>query len=75
MTKEEQIKLQKKIGERLKSIRVAKGMSMPQLSHMVEMDAGWIGRIERGQVNPGAVLIVRIARALECQPGDLLNDL
>jgi len=75
MTKEEQILLQKKIGERLRSIRESKGLSMPKLSHMIEMDAGWIGRIERGQVNPGSILIIRIARALGCQPGDLLNDI
>lgn len=75
MTKEEQKQLQKKIGERLRAMREAKGLSMPKLSHIIEMDAGWIGRIERGTANPSAAIIIRIARALECQPGDLLNDL
>lgn len=75
MKQQEQIAIQQKIGERLKSLRKAKGLSRPKLSHLVDMDAGWIGQIEMGRVNPGAVLIIRLARALECQPGDLLNDL
>lgn len=73
MISEEQIK--KGFGGRLRERRIAKGLSQPQLSHIVEMNVGWISQIERGAVNPSLVIIVKLARALECQPGDLLNDL
>jgi len=74
MTNEDQI-LKKKIGERLKEKRTAKGLSRPQLSYIIEMNVGWITRIENGTGNPTATTIIKLARALECQPGDLLNDL
>ena len=73
MTSEEQIK--KGFGKRLRERRIAKGLSQPQLSHIVEMNVGWISQIERGAVNPSLVIIVKLAWALDCQPGDLLNDL
>jgi len=73
MTLEDQIK--KKFGERLKARRLEKGLSQPGLSHIIEMNVGWISRIEQGKANPSLVIIVKLARALECQPGDLLNDL
>lgn len=73
MTNEEQIK--KGFGERLKERRVAKGLSQPKLSHIIEMNVGWISRIEQGKANPSLVIIIKLARALECQPGELLDDL
>lgn len=73
MTQEEQIK--KGFGERLKERRLAKGLSQPKLSHIIEMNVGWISRIEQGKANPSLVIIIKLARALECQPGELLDDL
>jgi transcriptional regulator with XRE-family HTH domain len=45
------------------------------MNYCIEMNVGWISRIERGQANPGLVIIIKLAQALECQPGDLLDDL
>ena len=75
MTTEEQRRIKKNFGERLKAIRKAKGLSQPKLSHIIEMDAGWISRMELGKANPSMIIIIKLARALECQPGELLDGL
>jgi ribosome-binding protein aMBF1 (putative translation factor) len=74
MTNEDEI-LKKRFGQRLEAKRKAKGLSRPQLSHIIEMNVNWISRIEKGTGNPTMTVVVKLARALDCQPGDLLNDL
>lgn len=73
MTNEDKIK--KGFGARLREKRLAMGLSQPKLSHIIEMNVGWISRMERGTANPSIVVVVKLARALECQPGDLLDGL
>jgi transcriptional regulator with XRE-family HTH domain len=73
MTNED--KIIKAFGENVRKARKAKGWSQSRLSHEAELDAGWISRIELGKVNPGLIIVVTLAKALKCKPGDLINDL
>lgn len=63
----------KAFGERVKSIRLERGISQEQLGHLAELDRTYISGIERGVRNVGLVNIVRLAKALEVDPRELLN--
>lgn len=59
--------LLKKIGKRIKAIRVAKGLSQVDLVGKIEgkIDTTNISRIESGRTNPTIFTLHRIAQALE----------
>jgi transcriptional regulator with XRE-family HTH domain len=75
MTNREQIALKKRFGEKIRQAREQKGWSQSRLSHEAEMDAGWISQVELGKVNPGLIIIITLARALGCRPGELMDEL
>ena len=59
-------------GQRVRSIRVAKNISQEKLALSCNLDRSYMGRIERGEVNPTLERIYEIAQALDVTPGDLL---
>ncbi len=59
-------------GQRVRSIRVAKNISQEKLALSCNLDRSYMGRIERGEVNPTLERIYEIAQALDITPGDLL---
>lgn len=59
-------------GKRVRSIRVSKNISQEKLALSCNLDRSYMGRIERGEVNPTLDRLYEIARALEVQPCDLL---
>ena len=62
-------------GKRLREIRHDKGLSQEALAHACELDRTYIGGIERGERNISLINIVRIARALEIDPLELMTSL
>lgn len=60
-------------GQRIKSLRDVRGWSQSDLSHEAEMDVGYIGKIERGQVNPGLIYITKLAQAFGLQIWELMK--
>ena len=54
------------------SIRMAKNISQEKLALSCNLDRSYMGRIERGEVNPTLERIYEIAQALDVTPGDLL---
>jgi transcriptional regulator with XRE-family HTH domain len=62
-------------GKRLREIRHEKGLSQEALAHACELDRTYIGGVERGERNISLINIVRIARALEIDPLELMISL
>ncbi|MCL2514796.1 MAG: helix-turn-helix transcriptional regulator [Microbacteriaceae bacterium] len=62
-------------GERLRRVRVERGLTQEDLAHRTDMHASNIGRMERGDSNPSLSTMERLARALEVELGVLLTGI
>lgn len=62
-------------GKRVRQHRRDLGLTQEQLAEKAGMHFTYIGSIERGQRNVSLVNILRIAKALKVDPGDLLRGL
>jgi transcriptional regulator with XRE-family HTH domain len=67
------------VGWNVRRLRVAKLMTIEDLADRAGIDDNFLGRLERGQVNVGIVILAKIGRALgakltelvaETQPGE-----
>lgn len=67
--------LSKRFGEKLRSVRTAKGISQDKLAVKTQIDRSYIGRIDRGEVNITIDKLYILAAALDCDPRDLLPNL
>lgn len=56
--------IQKKFGERIRQLRLQKGMSQESLAFKANMHRTYMGGIERGERNPSLKNIEAIAKAL-----------
>lgn len=52
-------------GNRLREIRKAKGISQENLSLIANIDRSYMGRLERGEINPTLTKICQLSEALE----------
>ena len=64
--------LSKLFGEKVRSVRTAKGISQDKLAVKTQIDRSYIGRIDRGEVNITLDKLYLLASALECEPEELL---
>lgn len=64
-----------RFGANVRRARKKQEMTQEQLGLAAGLDAAVISRIEAGQREPRVKTIVRIAKALEAQPGDLFKGL
>lgn len=55
----------KVFGQRIKELRLAKGMSQEELANTAEIPINQVGRIERGEINTTLVTIKALADALQ----------
>ncbi len=65
----------KKFGQNLKKIRAEKGISQERLAFIANLHRTYISDVERGNRNISLINIEKIAKALEVNVKDLLNDL
>lgn len=54
--------------------RLALGIAQEQLALLSSTDRSFVGKVERGENQPSLVLILRLAKALECSRADLVAD-
>jgi XRE family transcriptional regulator, regulator of sulfur utilization len=54
--------------------RLEEGISQENLAHMALLERAHIGRIERGENQPSLWIILKLAKVLQCAPGELLNQ-
>jgi len=67
--------IRKQLGENLKSYRDRAGLSQEKLGQMCELDRTEISLLERGLRFPRLDTLVKLARALELEPGRLLEGI
>ena len=53
------------IGERIRLLRLQKGLSQEQLALNAQMNTSYLGQLERGAKNPTLPTLEKIARGLE----------
>lgn len=70
-----QAKNLKKLGERVKSIREAKGLSLQDLAFKIGKERQSVGRLETGNINPSYLYLVEVCSGLEITVSELLIDL
>ena len=58
-------------GERLRELRTKRDLSQEHLAELAGLDRNYIGQIERAERNVALVNIVKIAKALGVEPGEL----
>lgn len=58
-------------GQLVRKYRNERNMSQEQLALLCNMDRSYLGRIERGEVNPTLEKIYELATALEIMPKEL----
>ncbi len=65
----------KSLGKKMKLLRVEKDMSTMDLAKLTGLSQGYISNIENNaEMNPTISTIVKLAKALNVDPGDLVSD-
>jgi transcriptional regulator with XRE-family HTH domain len=59
------------LGDNVKSLRLAHGLSQEALAFEAELDRTYISQIERGVSNPSILVILKIALALKVEFSEL----
>ena len=57
-------------GQKVRSIRKDKNISMQHLANLAEIEVSQIHRIETGKINPKLTTILIIAKALDINPSE-----
>jgi transcriptional regulator with XRE-family HTH domain len=65
--------IQKQFGERVRELRLAKGLSQEELAFRAGMHRTYLGGIERGERNPALRNIAAIAEALGITLSELFS--
>jgi transcriptional regulator with XRE-family HTH domain len=64
-----------KFGEQVRQLRKALGLSQEDLAELTDLHRTYIGGIERGERNVALINIVRLAKALNVSPSELLKGI
>ena len=59
------------LGSQIRKLREDGGFTQEDFAHAVELDRSYYGGIERGERNVAALNLIKIARALGVEVGDL----
>jgi len=60
-----------KIGQKIRQLRLERGFSQEDFAAEVSIDRSYMGGIERGERNVAALNLIRIAKALGVEVGDI----
>ena len=66
-------KIQKQFGDRVRELRLSKGLSQEEFAFKVSIHRTYIGGIERGERNPSLKNIAAIANALGVTLSELFS--
>jgi transcriptional regulator with XRE-family HTH domain len=62
------------IGQKLKRQRTRRALTQAELADRAEVTTATVARIERDEIEPRMTTLRKLARALEMDPADLLDD-
>lgn len=62
------------LGEALRRIRIAQGISQEKLALLAEVDRSYVGRVERGDNNVAVLTLARLTDALGVSLSDLMKQ-
>lgn len=60
-----------KLGSRIRELRIKKGFSQEDFAAEVGLDRTYMGGVERGERNLAALNLIRIAKSLKIEIGEL----
>lgn len=60
-------------GAVIRERRKEKGISQEALAHLSKIERSHMGKIERGEHLPSLPMVLRLAQALNCKPGTLVD--
>ena len=60
-------------GAHLRALRLARGLTQPQLAERCDSNVPFISNVERGVMLPGLAMLLRLAAALECDVSKLVE--
>jgi len=61
------------LGEAIRSMRKARGISQEELAHRSQVDRAYMSSIERGIQNPGVMTIIRIANGMNISVAEIFS--
>jgi transcriptional regulator with XRE-family HTH domain len=64
----------RRLGERIREQRRAKGMTQENLAQELDLSVAYVSLIERGGRNPPYTTVLAIARALSVTPGRIVTE-
>ena len=62
------------LGERIRVLRTARGLTQEKLAGKADLTTGFVNSVEHGRKVASLTTILKLARALEVDAGDLLSD-
>ena len=60
------------IGQNLRHMRTAQGLTQKELAHIVHCSSQYISRLEHGSCEMSVQIFIRLCAALHCKPSELL---
>lgn len=63
------------LGATVRQLREARGWTREQLAERSEMNASYLGFLERGDNVPTLSIIIQLAQAFGMEPADLLREM
>jgi transcriptional regulator with XRE-family HTH domain len=64
----------KRFGEKLRILRNRQGLTLRQLGEMLDVDHGYVGRLERGEKTPNVAMVLKVARIFDVSTDMLIKD-
>lgn len=62
------------LGKKIRSLRESSDYSQDTFAHEVGLGRSYYGRLERGQINPSILTLLKISKALKVRLIDLIPD-
>jgi transcriptional regulator with XRE-family HTH domain len=63
------------IGQRIRKLRKERGYAQEAFANQINIGRAFYGRIERGEMAPGSLILIKVAKALGVEVGELFPSL